>query len=70
MPIPPKPKKYVCKKCGYKKIWKAKSDCLRDGICDFGTHSHAPDICHKCKIKMQENNLNAFDILLAKLNIQ
>lgn len=53
MPIPPKPFKYVCSKCGFSKIVKPKSDVLNP--------IEMMNDCPKCKNKMHKKELGAFD---------
>ena len=60
MPIQPKPYKLICKKCGYFKIVKHKSD----------VYDIVSSICPKCKSKMKKVTVNILDILINQGEIQ
>lgn len=55
MPIPAKPFKYVCPKCGYTKIVKPKSDVL--------SPTDLISTCPKCGTQMEKKELGFFDTI-------
>lgn len=61
MMIQPREIKYVCKQCGYSKVYQPKSDCLSGGDLIAG-------ICPKCKKAMESCEPSVLDIALAPLS--
>ena len=61
MPLPPKPFKYVCKNCGYKRIVRISSDALSPfDLLKLNS------ICPKCGKEMDREELSFWDRLFLK----